>query len=137
MKKVFTILIAAIMLTSGMKVSIDRHYCGGKLAETKISFTGKLASCGMETQDHRNSNQLSFENKCCEDQLTYYNISNKFIPEQFKLSYLSAGKDIPSAPVLNVIFNSFDYHGFNIRVQPPGEGLGTGVSLSMICVLRT
>ncbi len=47
------------MLASGMKVSIDRHYCGGQLAATKISVTGKLASCGMETQDHRNSNQLS------------------------------------------------------------------------------
>lgn len=125
------------MLTSGMSISIDRHYCGGQLAETKISFTGKLASCGMETQEHRNSNQLSFENKCCEDQVTYYSISNKFIPEHLKLSHPSPGKDIPACPELNVVFNSFDYHGFNIRVQPPGEGLGTGVSLSMICVLRT
>ncbi len=124
------------MLASGMKVSIDRHYCGGQLAATKISVTGKLASCGMETQDHRNSNQLSFENKCCEDQLTYYNISNKFIPEQFKLSYQSVGKDIPSTPVLSVISNSFDRYDFNIRVLPPGAGSRSSVSLSQICVLR-
>jgi len=136
MKRVFSILIAAIMLASGMKVSIDRHYCGGQLAETKISVTGKLASCGMETQDHRNSNQLYFENKCCKDQLTYYSISNKFIPEHFKLSYQSAGKDIPSTPGLNVIFNSFDHYDFNIRVLPPGDGLESSVSLPQICVLR-
>ena len=137
MKKVFTILIASIMLTAGMKVSIDRHYCCGQLAETKISFTAKPASCGMETQEPRNSNQLSFENKCCEDQVTYYSISNKFIPEQFKLSHPSARKDIPATPGLSLVFNSSDYHGFNILVLPPGDGLRQGVSLSRICVLRT
>lgn len=125
------------MLTAGMKVSIDRHYCCGQLAETKISFTAKPASCGMETYEHRNSNQLSFENKCCEDQVTYYTISNKFIPEQFKLTHPSARKDTPATSELNIVFNSLDYHGFNLRVQPPGDGLWPGVSLSRICVLRT
>jgi len=48
MKKVLTILIAAFLLASGMQVSIDHHYCGGSLAGTRISLTGKLASCGME-----------------------------------------------------------------------------------------
>jgi len=137
MKKVFTILIATMMLTAGMKVSIDRHYCRGQLAETKISFTAKPASCGMETQEHRNSNQLSFENKCCEDQVIYYSISNKFIPEQFKLTYPSARKDIPATPGLSLVFNLLDYHGFNTRVLSPGDGLRPGVSLSRICVFRT
>lgn len=136
MKKIFTILITVIMLASGMKFSIDRHYCGGQLAETKISVTGKLASCGMETLDHRNSNQLSFENKCCEDQLTYYSINSKFIPEQFKLSHPFTWKDIPSTPGFSVVFNSFDNPGFNVRVLPPGNGLRSGVSLSQICILR-
>lgn len=136
MKRVFSILIAAIMMASGMKVSIDRHYCGGQLAGKKISVTGKLASCGMETQEHRNSNQLSFENNCCEDQFTYYSISNKFIPERFKLSQSSARKDIPSTPGLDVIFTSLGYYDFNIRVLPPGDELRSGVSLSQICVLR-
>lgn len=136
MKKVFSIIIAVIMLGSGMKVSIDRHYCGGKLAATKISVTGKLASCGMETLENRNSNQLSFENKCCEDQLSYYSISDKFIPEQFKSLQQSAGKDIPSISGLNIIFNSFDHYDFNIRVLPPGDRFKSGVSLSQICVLR-
>jgi hypothetical protein len=136
MKKVFTILIASIMLASGMKVSINHHYCGGQLAATKISVTGKLASCGMETQDHKNSNQLSFENKCCEDHLSDFSISNIFIPEQFRLLHQSVVKDIPSAPGLNVIFNSFDHYDFNIRVLPPGDELSSCVSLSEICVLR-
>ena len=80
------------MLTAGMKVSIDRHYCCGQLAETKISFTAKPASCGMETQEPRNSNQLSFENKCCEDQVTYYSISNKFIPSNLNCHIRLPGK---------------------------------------------
>ena len=120
-----------------MKVSIDRHYCGGQLAETKISFAGELASCGMETKDHRNSNQLSFEDICCEDQLTYFGINDKFIPDKFKLPQPSAVKDIQSAHGLNVIFNSPYCYDFNIPVPPPGGGLRSGVSLSQICVLRT
>jgi hypothetical protein len=90
----------------------------------------------METQEHENSNQLLFKNKCCEDHISYYNISNKFIPEQFRLSHPSSGKDIPFTPGLNAIFNPVDHYDFNIRVLPPGDGLRSGVSLSQICVLR-
>lgn len=136
MKKVFTILIAALMLASGMRVTIDRHYCGGKLADTKISLTGKLASCGMETQEHSCSNQLLTNSKCCEDQLRYYGFGSKYFPEYFKLSHLLTGKSISTAPSLNPVLRSFDPYGYITQVMPPGDIPKPIVSLSQICVLR-
>jgi hypothetical protein len=135
MKKVFTIIITTIMLASGMHVSIDHHYCGGKPAGTKLSLTAKLASCGMEAQEHSCSNQLFFENKCCDDQLTFYSLGSNYFPEDSKLSPPFSGKKISATHVLNVVYSSPDHHDFNIRVLPPGNKSWSGVSLSRICIL--
>jgi hypothetical protein len=51
MKKVLILLIAVILAVSGMQISLDRHYCGGQLADVRVSVTGKLASCGMENEE--------------------------------------------------------------------------------------
>lgn len=136
MKKTFAIMIAAMMITSGMMVTIDRHYCGGKLADTKISLTGKMASCGMETQERNCSNQLSIDRKCCEDQVSYYGFISKYVPEYLKLSHSLTWKSISTAPLLNPISRSFDQYGFSTQAMPPGDKSKVHLSLSHICVLR-
>lgn len=126
------------MLASGMKVSIDRHYCGGQLAEIKVSFSGKPATCGMETEENIPSGLLSFESKCCEDQIISYNIAGKFVAEQSKSMLQPSWEKIQvstrSGDVLNPA-NSTDNP--DSPVMPPGENPVTSVSLSRICVLRT
>lgn len=136
MKKVFTILIAVIMLASGMKVSIDHHYCGGKLAAKKVSLTSKLASCGMEENEHTCSNQPAVDKNCCEDQITYFGISTRYVTEYFKLSPPSEGKDIPSHILFNATLN-YSYKNNSVSwVLPPGDKIKSGPSLSEICVFR-
>jgi hypothetical protein len=49
MKKLLSRSVALIILLTGMNLTISSHFCGGVLAATKVSFTGKLASCGMES----------------------------------------------------------------------------------------
>src|SRR4030042_4261887 len=108
MKKVFTILIATILLASGMQVSIDRHFCGGELADVKFSVTGKMGSCGMEQDEPICPNHSVIINNCCEDQVTFYSISSKYFPEYYKLSHPTTGKDIPVVFVSNIdIRNSY------------------------------
>ena len=136
MKGIFAILIAVVMLASGMTVSIDRHYCGGELAETKISVSGKLASCGMETVHNDCPNLPSVDKKCCDDQITFFRISSKYLPEYFRLSYSSDFKDITSVPECNDLFRES-----NLAVNwtwefPPGEKLKSAPALSEICVFR-
>ena len=136
MKKGFTILIAAIMLTTGLKVSLDHHYCGGKLAATKLSVMGKLALCGMEEKENTCSNQPSIDKKCCEDQLTYFEINTNYVPKYFKISLPTPGKDIPIFLVNNIKDYYSDKNNFTSWVFPPGNKIKSGHSLSEICVFR-
>lgn len=119
-----------------MKISIDHHYCGGKLAATKVSLTGKLASCGMEEQEHACSGQPSADKNCCEDQLTYYGFNSRYVPEYFKLSPPLQVKDISTFPVYIVTLNSPDKNDFTSWGFPPGDRIKSGCSLSEICVFR-
>lgn len=136
MKKLFTIVIAVVILASGLKVSINHHYCGGKLAATKITFSGKLASCGMESVQRDHSKQISIGKKCCEDHITYYGINTKYLPEYFKLSSPQPEKSLNSLPVNELIYTSpYPLYTY-LYVLPPGEDLVAGVTLSEICVFR-
>lgn len=136
MKKIFTILFLPLILAAGIQVSIDHHYCGGNLAATKVSLTGKLASCGMEEQEHSCSNQPSVDNNCCEDQLVYFGINTKYVPEYFKLSPPSPVKDIPAFTATNITLNYSEIKNFTSWVLPAGDKIKSGLSLSEICVFR-
>ncbi|MFZ2338412.1 MAG: hypothetical protein WAW07_01665 [Bacteroidales bacterium] len=136
MKQAFAILVGVVMLASGMTVSIDKHYCGGELAETKVSFSGRLSSCGMEDVQNECLNQPSMDNKCCDDQLTFYRISSSYLPEYLKLSYTADFKDIPSAPEPNALFSGPYMDVYRTWELPPGEKLKSAPLLSEICVYR-
>jgi hypothetical protein len=136
MKGIFTIISSVVILASGMTFSIDRHYCGGELAGTRISVSGKLASCGMEKVQNDCSNQPSMDKKCCDDQVTYYRISSKYLPEYFRFTYTPDFKDITSVPVCNVLIRGSDL-AVNLTYEfPPGEKLKSAPALSEICVFR-
>lgn len=85
MKNILTILFAVIIPVSGMKISLDRHYCGGNLADVRISVSGKLASCGMDEEEPSFTSFPAIENNCCQDQLTFYSLAGQYFLEQFKL----------------------------------------------------
>jgi hypothetical protein len=71
MKKASSIFLAFLLLLTTIHFSIATHYCGGKLAAVKYSFTGEKAACGMED---KNEAPCPFNNSirsyCCNDQLT-------------------------------------------------------------------
>jgi hypothetical protein len=136
MRKVLAILSSGIMFIAGMHVSIDRHFCGGELAATKISVTGELASCGMETHKPEFPGVVSLNNKCCEDHVTLLDVSNNFAPEYFKVSYPSENKEIPSFQLLNVSLKPFEAENISTWVVPPGDDIKQALTLSKICVLR-
>ena len=137
MKKVFAILGAILLLTSGMKVSIDHHYCGGTLADVKISLSGKLASCGMEEEkipscpDHQ-----TVSSKCCDDQVTFYSFDSKYFGEQFRMDVPSWGKTIFTHSV-NLLTVIPEITGEKpATVFPPGDLILKNITQSKICVFR-
>lgn len=136
MKRVFTILTILLILTSGIQVSIDRHYCGGNLADVKISLSGKPGTCGMETREHNCPKQLSFDKKCCEDQINFYSVTSNYFPEYFKISHPTAGKDLQVTFMLSNVLRSSDVKDLISLALPPGDNLKSAFSLSEICSFR-
>ncbi len=138
MKKLFSIALSLLMLTTMLHVSIATHYCNGNLAASKISLNGKLASCGMEGEENASQVAGTFlKSHCCEDEVTTigvntdYTPSFSFVPEffQYNIQVFVIPKGLPvlSSLVLNSLYTN---------TGPPGELMSTNVDLSDICVFR-
>lgn len=138
MKKGVYILFALVILFSGTHFTVATHYCSGRLAATKVSLSGKPASCGMENFEL--SGPLSgthFETSCCEDHLTTIEIINNFtlpgtiIPgeNQFLAQYFyyQGNHSFHSPPNPTILY---------INTGPPGSLQASSVRLDYICVFQ-
>jgi hypothetical protein len=137
MKKLFSILFAAMILLSGMHLSLDTHFCGGEIAAVKMSFTAEKAGCGMEMPTQATPEKSIAAESCCKDVLSFFVVDNNYdsstlqinepvnhllqvfyIPESIGLQFFNAGSSV------------------NANVQPPGKFIASAVSLPDICVFR-
>lgn len=138
MKKAFAISLSILMLTAMLHFSVARHYCGGKIAASIISLSGKLASCGM--QENKMDYPLTgtyFNSHCCDNVVVIYGIDNNYFPSfsftpescqyNFQILCINAGLAINPFAELKSIYTS---------VSPPDDLLSTIVDLSDICVFR-
>jgi hypothetical protein len=138
MKKVISISLIIVMLVAILHLSVATHYCGGKIAASKISLSGKLASCGMEDdKSDLSSTGLHFTKHCCENVLTSFGINSIFFPtfssvpeSRFQLLQVFS---LPSNLALN-LFSPIKSRYTN--VNPPGAFASSNVDLSDICVYR-
>ncbi|MHB9141192.1 MAG: HYC_CC_PP family protein, partial [Paludibacter sp.] len=78
MKKLFSILFAAMILLSGMHLSLATHICSGELSATKWSFSDEKASCGMEKDHAAKPADNSYTSDCCQDQLAFYSVDTNY-----------------------------------------------------------
>lgn len=138
MKKILSISVALLMLLSGMQLTISQHYCGGELADAKVSLTGHIASCGMEGEtDDCAQPGNHVESSCCKNKVSVYAVDHNFSPSfsEFKTF---------AQPVLQVFilpeiqnFNAFTaYNNIYTDVSPPPNWLVSDVILSDIGVFR-
>jgi hypothetical protein len=80
MKRLISIPILVLILFSGININIASHYCGGKLAATKLSFSGELASCGMEEHSALNIPNGSISRHCCDNVVTSISVALNYAP---------------------------------------------------------
>lgn len=138
MKKLFSISVALLMLLSGMQLTISTHYCGGKLADSKVSVLGHLASCGMESStDECTQPGSHVESSCCNDKVSVYAVDHNYSPsftgfKTFSQTVLQVFT-IPENCSLHSITSSGQLY---TDVGPPGSLLFNAVSLPKICVFR-
>ena len=138
MKKLFSISVALLMLLSGMQLTISTHYCGGELADSKVSILGQIASCGMESAtDECTQPGNHVESSCCNNEVSAYSIDHNFSPSfsEFK-AFSQTILKVYSVPE-NITFPSLtSFTQILTVVSPPGFLPANGVSLPKICVFR-
>ena len=136
MKKIIPILFILSAILSGIHITVATHYCRGSVTASEVSFSGKMASCGMEDVQNECPVQPFIGNNCCEDQVTFYRISSNYIPEYFRVSLTTGFPDMPFAPECDVLLRGSHIDVYRTLELPPGEKLKSAPSLSEICVYR-
>ena len=137
MKKLLSILCAALILLSGMHLSFAKHICGGEISATKWSIFEEKASCGMESDNKAKPTENSFTSDCCQDQISFYsvdtNYKQSFTQTNEPVNHLLQVYTLPK--VLAFLYSPTKTIS-NTDVQPPGEYIASAVSLPDICVFR-
>src|SRR5450759_4132645 len=94
MKKGVSISLVVLMLTAMLHLTIATHFCGGKVAASKVSLSGKLASCGMEcSEKDLFIPGTHIITHCCDDVVTFcgidsnYTPSFSFVPESYQYNF--------------------------------------------------
>ncbi len=137
MKKFLAISFALLILLSGMHFTIATHYCGGHIAATKLSFSGKVATCGMISDKPDNSAETRFSRHCCEDEVEVYKINTDYSPSSFNAKSITQS-------ILHEFYipGGFSFHSsFPLLINPPNASppgcyLANAVSMADICIFR-
>ena len=139
MKKVTSISLVVLMVAAMLHISVAVHYCGGYDVASKVSLTGKLASCGMEgSEKELPPSGTNITKHCCDDIVTLcgtdsnYVPSFSFVPESFQ--YIFHIFAVPARVTANSLTDFIPL--YNTDVNPPGALMSTRVDLSDICVFR-
>lgn len=138
MKKVISIPLTILVLAAMLHLSVATHFCGGNIAASRISLSGKLASCGMEDNDKDVPVSGSYlASHCCDNVLVYYGINSvyfpsfSFVPESYQHNFqvynFLSDLTINTLVSIKSIYTS---------VSPPDGPVSNSVDLSCICVFR-
>lgn len=138
MKKGVSIVLALFMLTAMFHITVATHFCGGEVAASKISLSGKLASCGMEAPGKELPlSGTYFTRHCCDDVVTICGIDNNYTPSfSFLPESIQYNSKVFAIPVRLSANSVTDIIPIYTNARPPGALMSTDVDLSGICVFR-
>jgi hypothetical protein len=137
MKTVLAISLILLIVFTGTSVKFAAHYCQGSVAATKVSLTGELATCGMESQSGNTPFQNTFRKHCCDDVTSSYSICNNYFSSSHFIIY-------PWQKVISVIDIPVDCIGNQVLIslisdeiiRPPGNCYPGGADQPALCVFR-
>jgi hypothetical protein len=138
MKKGISIVLLLLMLAAMLHLSVASHFCNGNLAASLVSFSGKPASCGMETDENPAPvHGIIITSHCCDNSITTLAINNFYTPTfSFVLNFFQHNFQVSGIPaILPVISSQLLTEAFR-NGSPPGQTVSTNVDLSDICVYR-
>lgn len=137
MKNILTILLASFILVSGMHLSIDRHICGGKVADVIISFSEKGASCAMDNDMATCSTHQKATSDCCRNEATRLAVDDYFASSSFQVKEVTQPVfQLFFLPVIQSLYSlNADIQAYS-DVSPPDNLIANEVCLPKICVFR-
>ena len=138
MKMATAILLIQVILLAGLHAVISVHYCGGRIADTKVSLAGDIASCGMEGDEGTCPMPGSnLDRHCCEDQINIAGIVNQYTPPASEpANSLNNIPNISFVPIHGLYPVSNSSATAFTSFYPPGDYVTNTVSLDKICVFR-
>lgn len=89
MRKGLSIFLASLILVTGVGISFNTHYCGGKIHTTSIGILNlNELSCGMENGDEAScENTLnSVSADCCKNHIQLFQLEDEFNLPTFTLN---------------------------------------------------
>jgi hypothetical protein len=138
MKKVISITLTFIILTALIHFSVATHYCGGTIAATKVSLSGKLANCGMENDEKDiPESGTKISSHCCDNIVVFCGINGNYFPSYTSVpeTYRQYIHDFSIPENLN--FNSVTcLKSIVTSESPPGDFAPDSVDLSTIRIYR-
>lgn len=139
MKKFSAILFALLMSGAMVSLTISSHSCGGVIVKSNASFSGTLASCGME-KDNESCPVGSHHIKspCCKTFVIKYSTDKNYIsPGQ-----AAENKRVPGHIIIPLVaMEGHQYKPVRTSVlftshSPPDAPCPSIMILAQVCVLR-
>jgi len=120
-----------------MQMTIATHYCRSANATfVKVSFTGELASCGMEGSDDECSSPGNhIEKPCCGDNVSILAVDHNYAPSF--THFTAFAQHILQVYIVPESIEFYSITAIQLTysdVSPPGNFLVHAVSLPKICV---
>lgn len=136
MKKLLSIILALLIIVSGVHLTIATHYCGGSFEGFKVSVSGEKAGCGMEASAWACHDLKTIGHNCCTDRMASYIITDNFISTVFQLIKVAQSNFHFLFEIPNILIHHSPYLIMQIAHFPPGKCLPNLVKLASICVFR-
>jgi hypothetical protein len=138
MKRLLSIPLLVLILFSGININVASHFCGGRLAGTKVSLTGEKATCGMEEPGDAHLPNGSITKHCCDNVILSMSMGLNYVP--------SVNLSVPvNGPGLNHFYvepeSIFGDNGRLLQylssvIRPPGSFIPNEVEQQSICLFR-
>ena len=138
MKSFLSISLIILFLSANLDLKVASHYCGGSLAGTRVSFTGKMATCGMETdEENPPADQPTYNPHCCDNKVALLSVSDFYDISFNDLRF--TGRDhtqLANADLCSLCINKYCKLSFYDIVKPPGSNLPERKTCPLLCTFR-
>ena len=134
MKKVFSILFIIIVLLYGTTIRYSVHYCQGVLIDSRLSVSGKNATCGM-TQERSDNKDKQFSSLMCVNEVSSYTLNDNYV---YSPQILDAGNllDIHFPVLIIPAINLLTTASPEYTIIPPGSPGPLKSESEVLCVFR-